>query len=233
MAEVDTERAALADYLTTRRTSILEAWSNRIKGDPMLTSGESLPRVQLLDHIPALLATFEREVRNAPSPDATLEKDATEEAGAAHGLLRWQQGYGLREVTHEWGKLNECVIAELDAYTLINPRISHAALAAARSIWSTLHSTGIEESVGQYFQLQQQESAGHVRDLESALLEIRELETQRADLWRQGGSRFARQFGGRRERDCGLDARRSARVDPRRFRPDLDAQCDLAAPIVG
>ena len=46
-------------------------------------------------------------------------------------------------------------------------------------------STGIEESVGQYFQLQQQEAAGHVKDLESALADIHELEQQRADLWRQ------------------------------------------------
>jgi signal transduction histidine kinase len=185
MGDVDSERAALADHLTSRRAAILESWRGRIQRDPTLTSGDSLPRVQLLDHIPALLATFEREVRNAPSAAATLEKGATEEAGAAHGLQRWQQGYGLREVTHEWGKLNECVVAEIDAYTLINPQISHAALATARGIWSTLCSTGIEESVRQYFELQQQESAGHVQDLESALVEIRELELQRADLWRQ------------------------------------------------
>ena len=46
-------------------------------------------------------------------------------------------------------------------------------------------STGIEESVGQYFELQKQEAAGHVKDLESALAEIRELEQQRGELWRQ------------------------------------------------
>ena len=43
----------------------------------------------------------------------------------------------------------------------------------------------IEESVGQYFELQKQEAAGHVKDLESALAEIPELEQQRGDLWRQ------------------------------------------------
>jgi signal transduction histidine kinase len=59
------------------------------------------------------------------------------------------------------------------------------AAAEARRLWASLCSTGIEESVAQYFALQQQEAAGHVRDLESALTEIKELEQQRADLWRQ------------------------------------------------
>jgi signal transduction histidine kinase len=77
------------------------------------------------------------------------------------------------------------VVAELDSYTAANPSISHATVAAARRIWAALCSIGVEESVGQYFQLQQQEADGHVRDLESALAEIQELEQQRADLWRQ------------------------------------------------
>lgn len=51
--------------------------------------------------------------------------------------------------------------------------------------WSALCSTGIEESVGRYFELQQAEAAGHVRDLESALAALKSLEEQRADLWRQ------------------------------------------------
>jgi signal transduction histidine kinase len=77
------------------------------------------------------------------------------------------------------------VVAELDAYAAATSQISHAAMADARHIWAALYSTGIEESVGQYFQLQQQEAAGHVEDLESTLAQTQELEHQRADLWRQ------------------------------------------------
>jgi signal transduction histidine kinase len=186
MEDIDVERLALADYVASRRVAILEAWRNVIKRDPALNTGDSLPRVQLFDHIPAMLSTFERELRRAPvdgrgSPSA----DAGQESAAAHGLQRWQQGYDLREVTRELGKLNECVVAELDGYTTANPHISHAVVAMARRVWAALCSTGIEESVGQYFQLQQQEAAGRVGDLESALADIQELEKQRADLWRQ------------------------------------------------
>jgi signal transduction histidine kinase len=185
MNEVDVERLALADYMASRRAAILDAWRNAIQRDPALNTGDSLPRVQLFDHIPALLSTFERGLRQAPADGAASARDAAQESAAAHGLQRWQQGYDLREVTRELGKLNECVVAELDLYTTANPQISHAVVAAARRVWAALCSTGIEESVGQYFQLQQQEAAGHVRDLESALSEIQELEKQRADLWQQ------------------------------------------------
>jgi signal transduction histidine kinase len=185
MKEVDVERLALADYMASRRAAILDAWRTAIKRDPALNTGDSLPRVQLFDHIPAMLSTFERQLRQAPGAAAASAKDAAQVSAAAHGLQRWQQGYDLREVTRELGKLNECVVAELDGYTTANPQISHAVVAAARRVWAALCSTAIEESVGQYFQLQQQEAAGHVSDLESALSDIQELEKERADLWRQ------------------------------------------------
>jgi signal transduction histidine kinase len=185
MEKVDVQRLALADYMASRRAAILDAWRNAIKRDPALNTGDSLPRVQLFDHIPAILSTFERGLRRAHADGAASARDDAQEPAAAHGLQRWQQGYDLREVTRELGKLNECVVAELDGYAAANPQISHVVVAAARRVWAALSSAGIEESVGQYFQLQQQEAAGHVRDLESALSDIQELEKQRADLWRQ------------------------------------------------
>lgn len=185
MAEIDGGRLALAEYMASRRAAILDAWRSIIKRDPDLNTGNSLPRVQLFDHLPAMLLTFERQLRHAPGDSAVSASGAAQESAAAHGLQRWQQGYDLREVTRELGKLNECVVAELDAYTAANPTISHAVVADARRLWAALCSTGIEESVGQYFQLQQQEAAGHVNDLESALSDIQELEKQRADLWHQ------------------------------------------------
>jgi signal transduction histidine kinase len=39
--------------------------------------------------------------------------------------------------------------------------------------------------VAQYFKLQQHEAAGHVKDLESALENIRAIEQKRGDLWQQ------------------------------------------------
>jgi signal transduction histidine kinase len=185
MEDVQAELAALAQHLKGRREAILEAWQLAIRWDPKVTTGDSLPRVQLLDHIPSLLATFERALYTPVASAADTVKETGQQPAAAHGLQRWRQGYDLREVTRELVKLNECVVAELDAYTAAHAHLSHAAIAAARRVWAATCSTAIEESVSQYFQLQKQEAAGHVRDMESALAEIRELEQQRGDLWRQ------------------------------------------------
>lgn len=184
MGDFDVELSALATYLSGRREAILQAWRAAIKEDPALTTSDSLPKVDLYDHIPALLLTFERELRKHHEKNE-MDGDAGQASAAAHGLQRWQQGYDLHEVTRELGKLNECVVSELESHVTENPHISHTTMATARRLWAALCSTGIEESVRQYFELQQQEAAGHVKDLESALAEIRAMEQERADLWRQ------------------------------------------------
>lgn len=185
MDDVQAELTALALHLKGRREAILQAWQLAIRWDPKVTTGDSLPRVQLLDHIPSMLATFERALCVPTDGAADTVQEAGQQPAAAHGLQRWRQGYDLREVTRELGKLNECVVAELEAYTAAHTDLSHAVTASARRVWAAMCSTGIEESVGQYFELQKQEAAGHVKDLEGALAEIRELEQQRGDLWRQ------------------------------------------------
>ncbi len=185
MGDFDAELAAIADHLSARRLAILQIWRSAIRRDPALTSSDSLPQVELYDHIPELLLTFERKLRAEGTGVAVSDPGAEQASAAAHGLQRWQQGYDLREVTRELGKLNQGVVAELDDYVGRHPHTSHGAMTAARRVWAELCSTGIEESVGQYFKLQQQEAAGHVKDLEAALAEVRALEQQRADLWHQ------------------------------------------------
>jgi signal transduction histidine kinase len=177
------ELLALAEHFHRRREPLLLEWQRAVKRDPDLTDGDALPQVELLDHLPALLAVFERCLRHAAVEEAAQE--AAQAPAAAHGLQRWLQGYDLREVTRELGKLNGCVILELDRFASANPDSSRDALARARQIWTDLCCAGIEESVNQYFTLQQQEAAGHLKDLEQALEQIRELEQQRGDLWQQ------------------------------------------------
>jgi signal transduction histidine kinase len=185
LAAIEAQLDALAGYLDGRRDLILQAWRASVRRDPTLASGDALPQVDLYDHIPALLRTFERKLRDLGSHARDVGQEAEQASAAAHGLQRWQQGYDLPEVTRELGKLNQCVVSELEGYVRLNPGVSHEAMTAARQIWAALCSTGIEESVRQYFTLQQQEALGHVRDLESGMLEIQALERQRADLWRQ------------------------------------------------
>ncbi len=154
MGRLDSELIGLANHLQSRREAILHNWRNAINSDPSLTSSDPLPYGDLYDHIPALLATFERQLRASQSAPLEAHIEAGQADAAAHGLQRWQQGYDLREVTRELGKLNEIVVAELESYRSVNAQATRE----ANRLWAALCSTGIEESVAQFFLLQQQGS---------------------------------------------------------------------------
>ncbi len=179
------ELAALSAYLKRRRGAILAAWRAAVTSDPTLTSGAALPRAQLHDHIPALLVDFERTLAGDAVPVEDGEIEPHHGDAAAHGLHRWQQGFDLAEVTRELGRLNECVVVELEAYALSEPAPDSAAMAEARRIWARQCGDAISASLSQYFQLQQMEAGSHIRDLEQALHALRELEQERAHLWQQ------------------------------------------------
>lgn len=179
------EHAALSAYLKRRRGAILQAWRMAVTSDPTLTSGAALPRAQLHDHIPALLVDFERTLAGTAAPAGANDQEAHQDDAAAHGLHRWQQGFDLVEVTRELGRLNECLVLELEVYAAGQPAPDAAAMAEARRIWAQQCGDAISASVSQYFQLQQMEASSHIRDMEQALASLRELERERAHLWQQ------------------------------------------------
>jgi len=182
------ELARLATHMGTRREAVLEAWRDAVCADPTLTTGASLPRAQLHDHIPALLVGFERQLCTAGEDGGVSRQVNDLHLGdaSAHGLHRWQQGFGLAEVTRELGRLNEVVQAELDLFHVANEvSISLDTMAAARRIWAHQTSVAICASTTQFFKLQQIEAGSHIRDLERALDAVRALEAHRAELWQQ------------------------------------------------
>lgn len=177
--------AALAAYLAARREDILQAWRKAVDRDPELTTGASLPRSQLNDHIPDLLEAFGRKLCAVTASESTSVSQEHKEDAASHGLQRWQQGYDLREVTREWGRLQLCLVDELEAYAVANPQMEALAMATARRAWTEMCADGVSESTARYFHLQQVEATGNVRDLDEALKQLRDLERQRAELWRE------------------------------------------------
>jgi len=177
--------SALASHLGARREAILRAWRKAIDRDPEMTTGASLPRAQLDDHIPALLDAYERRLRVLTVKGTAALKEENKEDASAHGLQRWQQGYDLREVTREWGKLQLCLADELESYASSHRDVDPSLVPTARRLWMELCTEGASESVAKYFQLQQIEAKGHVNDLGRALEQLRELERGRAELWRQ------------------------------------------------
>ncbi|HEY6086177.1 MAG TPA: sensor histidine kinase [Burkholderiaceae bacterium] len=185
MSDHNDQLAELAAHMSRRRSAILHAWRTSVTSDTTLTTGASLPRAQLHDHIPALLVDFERRLAADRADKVAKGEDVQRDDAAAHGLHRWQQGFDLGEVTRELGRLNECVVVELDSYSAANPALAHGAMAAARRIWAQQHEAAIGASTSQFFRLQQIEASSHIQDLEHAMAALRELEQQRAQLWQQ------------------------------------------------
>lgn len=179
MSSHDHDLQALADQLASRRDHIVATWRSAVEEDKSLTTGAALGRAQMVDHIPALLEGFESQLRE-PQADTTHRGDA-----AAHGLHRWQQGFGLAEVTRELGHLNECVVREIDRCAHLPSAHPPAALARARSVWAGIFSIAVSASTAQYFKLQQMEAASYVNELQEAMHKLSELERQRAALWQQ------------------------------------------------
>ena len=179
------QRAALGAHFKARIPALLDAWRAAIAADPDLTTGDSLPRAQRIDHLPPWLESLAAALAAAPRSREARLRQIDEVADAeAHGLPRWQQGYDLHEVTREWGALHLCLVAELDRYFAEHPAAAEVQV-GARATLAEFISEATSDSAAQYFRLERLEAAGAVHDLEGALDDIRELEVRRAQLWQQ------------------------------------------------
>jgi signal transduction histidine kinase len=177
--------AALADHLAQRRDAILAAWRLAIDLDTELSTAAKSTRSQFVDHIPDVLDAFEDRLRaQRPEGKADAREDQKQWA-AEHGMQRWQQGYQLTETMREWGHLHLCLLTELERYCKQHLGIESEAPAIARRELARLASDGVCASAARYAQLHQSEAASRLYDLESALGELRALEMERAESWRQ------------------------------------------------
>jgi signal transduction histidine kinase len=219
----DPELARLGAHLAKRRDAILKAWREAVKRDPELTTGAALPRAQLHDHIPALLREFERRLAG---DDVSAHPAGEQKVAEAHGLHRWQQGFDLAEVTRELGRLNECIVVELDDYAQAHRDLDFQVMAEARRVWAMQHGAAISASTAQYFELQQIEASSHVKDLEAALSELHEMERQRAALWQQAAHDLRGNLGVVANATAGLASSRFSEEARARFMGLLDRNVD-------
>ena len=154
--------------------------------DPEQTTAHSLSRGQFNDHIPEVLDALEHKLRSRPGGTDTKVADVEKkQEEVKHGLHRWQQGYRLHELMHEWGQLQMCLFEELAVYSATHPEFERETLADANRQMITFVSEAISLSTGQYARLQRAEAAGHVKDLEHALAGISDLERRRSALIHQ------------------------------------------------
>jgi signal transduction histidine kinase len=176
------ELGEIATKLEARRDAILSAWREAVSLDPTLTSGASLPRRQLDDHIPALLQSFEAHLRASATSLEPSARAAEELKASEHGQQRWQQGFKLIEVVREWRHLQLCLQDEL-AQILTDHSVSSGNV--VRRQLTLLCIDGLAESAERYEAMERNNARDRLTDLEAALANYEQVERRRADAWRE------------------------------------------------
>jgi len=176
------ELSELSRRLTARSDAILERWRQAVQADPALTTGPTLSRRQFMDHIPALLAAYERHLRSWEKGERTEASGEEELRAAEHGLERWRQGYQLVEVMREWRHLHLCVLSELERET---ERTTPEAMRVAQKLLAQVYADGVCESADRYAVMERAEAANRLRELQRALKNYEQMERDRAATWRE------------------------------------------------
>jgi signal transduction histidine kinase len=179
------EFALIAAHLRKRRDQILTHWRRAVDRDPKVGAAASLARAQFLDHIPRILDAFDRALR-ARSPKSEAAAEADELAGAAdHGEHRWLHGYNSRETLRELGHLHIALLADLESFALSDATADASALSEARGMLAQLFVDCMVESAASHAAMERAEAAGRLRELERVLEQLRALERERTELWRE------------------------------------------------
>jgi signal transduction histidine kinase len=195
MKSTEQQARKLADHLAARRDAILENWRHLVKTDPGLTSASTLLRTEFYDHIPGVLDAFEHKLCARQSSAAAGAENEQTERAAEHGLHRWHHGYNQQDVMREWGHLHLCLVDELERYDQMHPDPKSGLMSFARRALAQLCSDGVTESTLRYAQMQQLEAAGRVRALEHALAQLKKLDRERAETWREAVHDLRGNFG--------------------------------------
>ena len=175
---------SLGEYVVAERQVLMRAWRQSVRNDPELKTARNLSHSRFDDYIPALLQAFAQQLAAWPGEGIAAAAHEQEKRGAKHGAHRWQEGYALPEVAREWLHL-QLVLFDLFEQHAENERLEARTMVVARRILTLLCGNGVSRSVTEYTRLMQAEAADRVRDLETALAALNDLQRQRADVWRE------------------------------------------------
>lgn len=175
---------ALAEHVARNREALLKDWEAAVAADPALEVASRISLTQFRNLMPNVIEHFEERLRLAGSEPAGTEA-GEHRREIDHGLHRWKQGYSLHELVVEWKHFQLAVQAELERYFQSHPDLEPEGMATARRIWTESCADGMAEGVAQYGALQQAEAEGRLRDLEAALEDLKRIERQRAESWRE------------------------------------------------
>jgi signal transduction histidine kinase len=179
------EFARIAAHLKKRREQVFSCWRRAVDSDPKVSASASLVRGQFIDHMPRILDAFDRALR-ARGRDVEAAAEADELAGAAdHGEHRWLHGYNSGETMREWGHLHLCLLTELESFALAEANAARSVVSEVRTMLAQLFVDCMVESASSHAALERAEAEGRLRELERVLEQLRTVERERTELWRE------------------------------------------------
>jgi hypothetical protein len=119
------------------KKTLLYNWESAVRAGPELKVGASLGETDFFDHVPCKLAKFAGELREFDLADESATVGDFNQSAADHGIRRYQQGYSLRELARELGRLNECLVREITVRDL-GCHLATGSVASEGTIFSVL-----------------------------------------------------------------------------------------------
>lgn len=98
----------LGELIEQRRGAVIARFVELLR--QRLGSHEEMPASALRDHMPDLLSSLAADLRGVDS-EAREERSRLADA---HGALRWEQGFDLREVVDDYAILHEAILMEAE-----------------------------------------------------------------------------------------------------------------------
>lgn len=180
--DLDQQLEQVAAHFTAQQKAIIERWRSMVTADTDLSTPDSLSRAQFVDHVPEILDALARALSQGRAAAVEAAVDEAQ-AGAGHGMHRWQQGYSQIELMREWSHLHLALIdevQELSARRSIDARALHSAYRTVARFCSE----AMSESTVRYESMYRAEAAGQANDLARTLKQARLLEQRQADILR-------------------------------------------------
>ena len=98
----------LHDVLASHRDRVLSAWVDRVQGT---ITPESMPTIELIDHLPKFLDEVIVALRIEAGLPAEVSSDDHAQTARGHGEQRLRLGFSLDSVVREYGALRDAIVA--------------------------------------------------------------------------------------------------------------------------
>ncbi len=130
----------LHDVLAANRDHIMRAWIELVQGT---IAPESMPDIELIDHMPNFLVEVIDALRAEAGEQAPIDPDTHAQTARGHGEQRLRLGFSLDSVVREYGALRDAIVSTALALGV------HPTFDELQSVFSSTIS-GIARAVSEY-----------------------------------------------------------------------------------